>query len=81
MIDYSTGRLIKPGYRYRTGVICPHCKQLIVSEHRHDMRFCFCGYCFVDGGQDYLRYGWGGPGHEDLGPPKPARKRVYDKRS
>jgi hypothetical protein len=47
------------GTRVR-GVECPHCLQRIVSLHRHDFKHCFCGYCSIDGGLDYLRYGWGG---------------------
>jgi hypothetical protein len=43
------------------GVECPKCFQRIWSQHRHDMRYCFCGYAYVDGGHDYLRMGWGGP--------------------
>lgn len=40
-----------------TGVQCPVCWQRIFSTHRHDMRYCFCGTTFVDGGRDYLRFG------------------------
>lgn len=42
-----------------TGIRCPHCWDCIYSASVHDFRSCFCGYCFVDGGRDYLRYGWG----------------------
>ena len=49
--------------KYKTvdGLECPQCLQRIWSRHRHDMRHCFCGYCFIDGGRDYFRYGYGGP--------------------
>jgi hypothetical protein len=42
-----------------TGVQCPVCEERIWSTHRHDFHYCECGYCFVDGGRDYLRTGWG----------------------
>lgn len=47
------------------GIQCPKCKEKIYSEYTHDFHYCGCGYCFVDGGFEYLRYGWG-PGE-----PKP----------
>jgi hypothetical protein len=42
-----------------TGIKCPKCKDFIWSRHRHDYRSCTCGYCQVDGGQDYLKIGYG----------------------
>ena len=40
------------------GIIqCLLCKDIIVSNHRHDFVKCTCGESFVDGGYDYLRYG------------------------
>lgn len=42
-----------------TGVKCPLCEEKIWSRHRHDYRFCRCGYSSVDGGRDYLKMGWG----------------------
>lgn len=41
------------------GIECPRCKERIWSRHRHDFRRCSCNYCFVDGGRDYTRMGWG----------------------
>jgi hypothetical protein len=41
------------------GVECPRCKEKLWSKHRHDFHYCKCKYTFVDGGRDYLRYGWG----------------------
>lgn len=41
------------------GVQCPRCDERLVSMYRHDFHYCGCGYTFVDGGRDYLRYGWG----------------------
>lgn len=51
-----------------TGIECPKCKDQIWSRHRHDCRSCKCGYCYIDGGRDYLRvgYGAGGAPNEDL---------------
>lgn len=43
-----------------SGIKCPHCWEYIYSAYRHDFRYCFCGYCFVDGGTSYTRTGWGG---------------------
>ena len=34
---------------------CNYCGDIIVSEHRHDFKFCSCGKVAVDGGTDYLR--------------------------
>lgn len=36
---------------------CKLCGDIIVSEYRHDFRYCKCGEIFVDGGKDYLRRG------------------------
>lgn len=44
-----------------SGIRCLLCNDLIWSKHRHDFRYCSCGYCFVDGGREYLRFGWGMP--------------------
>jgi hypothetical protein len=48
------------------GLKCPNpeCAELLFSHYRHDFRHCGCGYCFVDGGYDYLRFGWGFPPKE-----------------
>lgn len=40
------------------GIQCPKCKDKIYSDSVHDFKYCSCGYCFVDGGYDYLRCGW-----------------------
>lgn len=41
------------------GVQCPRCNEKIWSQFRHDFHYCTCGYTSVDGGRDYLKYGWG----------------------
>lgn len=41
-----------------SAVKCKKCKNTIYSRSRHDFRYCDCGATFVDGGFDYLRYGW-----------------------
>lgn len=38
-------------------VQCLLCKDVIVSNTRHDFVYCECKNTFVDGGYDYLRYG------------------------
>lgn len=46
-------------------IICPKCSDTVWSRHRHDMRFCSCEYCFIDGGRSYTRVGYGHPGTTD----------------
>lgn len=41
-----------------TTIQCPRCGDKIYSRTRHDFHYCSCGKVFVDGGFDYLRYGW-----------------------
>lgn len=61
-----------PKYITVRGIQCPHCLEPIWSRHGHDFRYCFCGYCFIDGGANYTRVGFGWEG--ELGktqvPPK-----------
>lgn len=51
-------------------VKCPNCQDIIYSRTRHDFHFCRCGNAFVDGGQDYFRYGY---------PPDSLKPRVFTK--
>lgn len=61
------------------GAQCPMCKEKIFSEYRHDMRYCSCGYCYVDGGLSYLRMGWGGDKFEQPWViPKTVRRRINE---
>ena len=46
---------------------CPKCKDTIYSVARHDCHHCSCGDVMVDGGFDYLRFGW----QAGTKPPKP----------
>jgi len=39
-------------------VQCPICDDIIYSCARHDYHSCTCGNCDIDGGFDYLKYGW-----------------------
>ena len=39
------------------GLFCNHCEDVIYSKYRHDFVECTCGKIFVDGGQDYFRFG------------------------
>ena len=41
-----------------TGVVCPGCDAFIFSRARRDFHGCLCGACHVDGGFDYLKFGW-----------------------
>lgn len=34
---------------------CKSCGDIIVSEHKHDFKYCSCGRVAVDGGHDYLK--------------------------
>lgn len=36
-------------------VQCRKCKDLLISTHVHDFKFCSCGAIAVDGGNEYLR--------------------------
>jgi hypothetical protein len=38
-------------------ITCPQCGVEIYSRAHHDCRMCKCG-TMVDGGFDYMRYGW-----------------------
>lgn len=41
------------------GVQCPVCKKRMFSFHVHDYKVCGCkNETMVDGGREYLRYGW-----------------------
>lgn len=45
--------------RIHNGVLCTHCKDVIVSLSGHDFVNCSCGEAFIDGGKNYIRYGGG----------------------
>lgn len=38
-----------------TAIQCNHCKDIVYSRARHDMRWCSCGQSAIDGGRDYGR--------------------------
>lgn len=42
------------------GIRCPECGESIWSRHRHDMRWCSCGYCAIDGGREYIKVSFSG---------------------
>lgn len=42
----------------RSRAKCNHCGDVIESKHRHDFVGCSCGTIFLDGGTDYVRYGF-----------------------
>lgn len=37
---------------------CRDCGDIIESKHRHDFVRCHCGAIFIDGGLDYMRFGY-----------------------
>lgn len=37
---------------------CKKCNDVIESKYRHHFVQCKCENIFVDGGLDYVRYGW-----------------------
>ena len=37
---------------------CLLCNDVIESKYRHDLVSCRCENCYIDGGQDYLHFGW-----------------------
>ncbi len=39
----------------RNAIRCKKCGEVIESKNVHDMKFCKCGCCSVDGGTLYLR--------------------------
>ena len=39
----------------RNSIRCRKCGDDLVSEHRHDFRWCNCGAVAVDGGTAYLK--------------------------
>lgn len=43
-------------YRFRNGIKCRLCGDVVYSVMRHDAHHCKCGTCFIDGGSDYVRY-------------------------
>lgn len=61
------------------GIQCPRCKEKLFSESVHDFKYCGCKYCFIDGGKEYLRYGWGthdymGPAPKQINRPRKTKK-------
>lgn len=36
---------------------CAICKDIIESTYRHNFVSCKCGEIFLDGGDEYIRYG------------------------
>lgn len=50
-------RKIDVGDLWMNRIQCKSCKDIIVSNNRHDYKICKCGKVFVDGGSWYGRYG------------------------
>lgn len=49
---------------FRNAGKCGLCGEEIESTYRHEFKQCGCGNLFVDGGQDYQRFGYD-PKRED----------------
>lgn len=60
--------MIKDGIKY--GIKCTKCGTRLYSTHTHDFKYCKCGAIFIDGGDDYMRYGG------DANAIKPIKKKV-----
>jgi ribosomal protein L37AE/L43A len=41
-----------------TAVKCNKCNDTIFSRAHHDFHYCTCGATFIDGGFDYVRFGY-----------------------
>ncbi len=52
---------------------CRKCGDVIESTHRHDFVSCKCGAIFVDGGNDYWRFGGDMAAFERLWDQKPKK--------
>lgn len=50
----------------RSRARCTHCGDVIESKHRRDFVGCSCGAIFLDGGLDYVRYGYHAEGDIEL---------------
>lgn len=42
---------------WRNVAKCLKCGDILMSHHRHDYVTCSCKSIFIDGGNDYMRYG------------------------
>ena len=51
---------------------CKKCSDTIFSRAQHDFHYCSCGATFVDGGFEYIRYGW----EPDVGRPEEVEIEV-----
>ena len=44
-----------------SAIMCPTCRTVLFSRHRHDFRTCGCeNEVFIDGGREYTRLGFKG---------------------
>ena len=39
----------------KNAIKCNYCGEVIESKSVHDIKYCSCGKCAVDGGHEYLR--------------------------
>lgn len=75
-----TSKKSKP--RMKSKIRCLICNDVIESMYRHDFKYCSCKAVFVDGGNDYFRYG-GDPGTFEIirtvVPPVPPKRVEVDR--
>jgi hypothetical protein len=58
-----------------TAIKCRHCRDVIFSRTRHDNHSCSCGKIWIDGGFEYIRFGW--PGGKEP-PPKQFKLEIEE---
>lgn len=61
----------------KNGLFCTNCNSIICSFHRHDFKSCVCCAIFVDGGNDYFRFGGSGL---DKGEYKIVEVKIFEKK-
>ena len=63
-----------------SAIKCLNCNDIIYSRAQHDFMVCSCAECYIDGGQQYMRIGFGNAGYEfiDLNIPEATEKILYD---
>lgn len=49
-----TAEQMEPWWK-QDAIQCELCKDVVFSINRHDMHYCECGACFIDGGREYCR--------------------------
>ena len=55
---------------------CKLCGDVVISDNRHDMRWCRCGAVAVDGGTAYLKRVWSPTAFEEAGITRPTQNAI-----